>query len=78
MGGGEFVMKDFEREELMIRMDERVKTIFNKMEVFDRMFTNHLSHHEKWEDDIKSTMRWWVGLIAMMATGSGAMLMGVI
>jgi hypothetical protein len=71
-------MKDFEREELMIRMDERVKTIFNKMEVFDRMFTNHLSHHEKWEDDIKSTMRWWVGLIAMMATGSGAMLMGVI
>jgi hypothetical protein len=48
------------------------------MEVFDRMFTNHLTHHEKWEDDIKHTMRWWVGLIAMMATGSGAMLMGVI
>jgi len=71
-------MKDFEREELMIRMDERVKTIFNKMEGFDRMFTNHLAHHEKWEDDIKSTMRWWIGLIAMMATGSGAMLMGVI
>ena len=23
-------MKDFEREELMIRMDERVKTIFNQ------------------------------------------------
>ena len=78
MGGGEFVMKDFEREELMIRMDERVKTIFNQMEHFDKLFTNHLSHHEKWEDDIKHTMRWWIGLIAMMATGSGAMLMGVI
>ena len=71
-------MKEFEREELMIRMDERVKTIFNKMDKFENLFTNHLAHHEKWEDDIKHTMRWWVGLIAMMATGSGAMLMGVI
>jgi alkylhydroperoxidase/carboxymuconolactone decarboxylase family protein YurZ len=78
VGGGESVMKDFEREELMIRMDERVKTIFNQMENFDKMFSNHLAHHEKWEDDIKTTMRWWVGLVAMMATGSGAMMMGVI
>ena len=71
-------MKEFEREELMIRMDERVKTIFNKMDKFETLFTNHLTHHEKWEDDIKTSMRWWIGLIAMMATGSGAMLMGVI
>ena len=48
------------------------------MEHFDKLFTNHLAHHEKWEDDIKLTMRWWIGLIAMMATGSGAMMMGVI
>ncbi len=71
-------MKDFEKEELLIRMDERVKTIFNRMQDFDIMFTNHLAHHEKWEDDIKNNMRWWVGLVAMMATGSGAMMMGVI
>ncbi len=71
-------MKDFEREELMIRMDERVKTIFNKMDKFEILFTNHLAHHEKWEDDIKTSMRWWIGLIVMMATGSGAMLVGVI
>ena len=71
-------MKDFEKEELLIRMDERVKTIFNRMQDFDKMFTNHLAHHEKWEDDIKNNMRWWVGLVAMMATGSGAMMMGVI
>ena len=71
-------MKEFEREELKIRMDQRDKTIFNQMEHFDKLDTNHLSHHEQWEDDIKNTMRWWIGLIAMMATGSGAMLMGVI
>ena len=40
-------MKDFEKEELLIRMDERVKTIFNRMQDFDKMFTNHLAHHEK-------------------------------
>ena len=71
-------MKEFEKEELLIRMDERVKTIFNRMQDFDRMFTNHLAHHEKWEDDIKTSMRWWIGLLVMMATGSGAMLVGVI
>ena len=71
-------MKEFEREELMIRMDERVKTIFNKMDRFENLFTNHLAHHEKWEDDLKTSMRWWIGLMVMMATGSGAMLVGVI
>ena len=41
-----------ERDELMIRMDERVKTVFNKMDDFDTMFNNHLHHHEVWEDDM--------------------------
>ena len=47
-------MDDWEREELMIRVDERVKTIFNRMEKFETLFTNHLAHHEMWENDIKS------------------------
>jgi alkylhydroperoxidase/carboxymuconolactone decarboxylase family protein YurZ len=71
-------MDEWEREELMIRMDERIKTIFNKMEDFDRMFSNHLSHHETWENDIRVQMRWWVAIALTAATGSGAMLMGVI
>ena len=70
-------MDEWEREELMIRMDERIKTIFNKMEDFDRMFSNHLSHHETWENDIRVQMRWWVAIALTAATGSGAMLMGV-
>jgi alkylhydroperoxidase/carboxymuconolactone decarboxylase family protein YurZ len=71
-------MKEFEKEELMIRMDERVKTIFNMMDHFETLFTNHLSHHEKWENDIKLQMRWWIGITVTAATGSGAMMMGVI
>ena len=71
-------MDEWEREELMIRMDERVKTIFNKMEDFDRMFSNHLSHHEMWENDIRVQMRWWVAIALTAATGGGAMMMGVI
>lgn len=31
-----------------------------------------------WENDIKATMRWWVGIVVTIATGSGAMMMGVI
>jgi alkylhydroperoxidase/carboxymuconolactone decarboxylase family protein YurZ len=71
-------MKDFEKEELMIRIDERVKTIFNRMQDFDRLFTNHLHHHETWENDIRKQMRWWVAVAMTAATGSGAMMMGVI
>jgi len=71
-------MKDFEREELLIRMDERVKTIFNRMQDFDRLFTNHLHHHEMWENYIRTQMRWWVAVAMTAATGSGAMMMGVI
>ena len=71
-------MDEWEREELLVRMDERVKTIFNKMDRFETLFTNHLSHHETWENDIKSQMRWWIGIIVTAATGSGAMMMGVL
>ena len=71
-------MDDWEREELMIRMDERIKTIFNKMDKFETLFTNHLSHHEMWENDIKIQMRWWIGIVVTIATGSGAMMVGVI
>jgi hypothetical protein len=71
-------MDEWEREELMIRMDERIKTIFNKMDKFETLFTNHLSHHEMWENDIKIQMRWWIGIVVTIATGSGAMMVGVI
>ena len=71
-------MKEFEREELLIRMDERVNTIFKKMDRFETLFTNHLAHHEKWENDIRTRMRWWVAIALTAATGSGAMMMGVI
>ena len=40
-------------KELLIRIDERVNTIFNRMEKFETLFTNHLHHHEMWEEDIK-------------------------
>ena len=71
-------MKEFEREELLIRMDERVNTIFKKMDRFETLFTNHLAHHEKWENDIRTQMRWGVAIALTAATGSGAMMMGVI
>ena len=71
-------MDDWEREELMIRVDERVKTIFNRMEKFETLFTNHLNHHETGENDIRTQMRWWVAVAMTAATGSGAMMMGVI
>ena len=70
-------MKEFEREELLIRMDERVNTIFKKMDRFETLFTNHLAHHEKWENDIRTQMRWWVAVALTAATGSGAMMVGV-
>ena len=54
-------MNSKERDELMIRMDERIKTVFNKMDDFETLFTNHLHHHEMWEKDIVVHMRWWMG-----------------
>ena len=58
-----------ERDELMIRMDERVKTVFNQMEGFDNMFTNHLHHHEMWENDMKTQLRWGMGFMATIIGG---------
>lgn len=65
-------MKDGERDELLIRMDERVKTVFNRMEKFETLFTNHLSHHEMWENDIKASLQRWLAVIVAAAGGAGA------
>tara|TARA_R110000824_G_scaffold16815_1_gene69197 strand:+ start:467 stop:676 length:210 start_codon:yes stop_codon:yes gene_type:complete len=65
-------MKDEERDELLIRMDERVKTVFNRMEKFETLFTNHLSHHEMWENDIKASLQRWLAVIVAAAGGAGA------
>jgi|TARA_R100000664_G_scaffold16775_1_gene25568 alkylhydroperoxidase/carboxymuconolactone decarboxylase family protein YurZ len=59
-------------KELLIRIDERVNTIFNRMEKFETLFTNHLAHHEMWEEDIKRQVRWLVGFALSAATGVGA------
>ena len=59
-------MEDKEDREMLVRIDERVKTVFNKMDDFELMFTNHLHHHEMRENDIKSTMKWWMGVIFSM------------
>mgnify|MGYP003653433020 CR=1 FL=1 len=56
-------MEDKDDREMLVRIDERVKTVFNKMDDFELMFTNHLHHHEMWENDIKSTMKWWMGIM---------------
>ena len=63
-------MKPIERDELLIRVDERVKTIFNAQEDFENMFKNHLHHHELWEADIKQHMRWWMGVIFTMCAAA--------
>ena len=56
-------MDDKEDREMLVRIDERVKTVFNKMDDFEVLFTNHLHHHELWENDIKGTMKWWMGIM---------------
>ena len=60
-------------KELLIRIDERVNTIFNRMEKFETLFTNHLTHHEMWENDLRRQMRWWVGVAITAAGGAGAL-----
>ena len=52
--------------DMLIRIDERVHTVFNKMDDFDTLLTNHLHHHEMWENDIKGTMKWWMGLMVAL------------
>ena len=66
-------MDDWEREELLIRMDERIKTIYNRMDKFGTLFTNHLHHHELWENDIKTSMQRWLAVLVSIAGGAGAM-----
>ena len=55
--------------DLIVRIDERVKTVYNKMDDFENMFTNHLSHHEKWENDMKTQLRWGLGILATIMAG---------
>ena len=55
--------------DLIVRIDERVKTVYNKMDDFERMFTNHLAHHELWENDMKTQLRWGLGILATILGG---------
>jgi len=65
-------MDEWEKEELLIRMDERIKTIYNRMDRFETLFTNHLTHHENWENDIKTSLQRWLAVIITAAGGAGA------
>ena len=65
-------MKEWEREELLIRMDERIKPIYNRMDKFETLFKNHLSHHELWENDIKASLQRWLAVLVTAAGGAGA------
>ena len=66
-------MDEREREELLVRMDERIKTIYNRMDKFETLFTNHLHHRELWENDIKNQLHRWLALVVAAAGGAGAM-----
>ncbi len=70
-------MADNDRE-LLIRIDERVVTIFNQMEDMESLFTNHLHHHEMWEKDIKSSMRWWMGIMVSLMGAMFLAMRGVV
>jgi|TARA_R110000824_G_scaffold291927_1_gene480381 hypothetical protein len=62
-------MKVEERDELLVRMDERVKTVYNRMDRFETLFTNHLAHHESWEKDMNHQMRWGIGILTTVVAG---------
>ena len=64
--------------ELLIRIDERVVTIFNQMEDMEGLFRNHLHHHETWENDIKSSMRWWMGVMVSLMGAMFLAMRGVV
>ena len=70
---GSVQMDDKKREELLIRMDERIKNIYNRMDKFETLFTNHLTHHEMWENDMKTSVHRWLAAIVAAAGGAGAM-----
>ena len=65
-------MEEKEKVELLIRMDERIKNIYNRMDKFEILFTNHLAHHEMWENDIKASLQRWLAVIVTAAGGAGA------
>ena len=64
--------------ELLIRIDERVVTIFNQMEDMEGLFRNHLHHHETWENDIKYSMRWWMGIMVSLMGAMFLAMRGVV
>jgi len=71
-------MTEKDDREMLVRIDERVKTVFNKMDDFETLFTNHLHHHEMWENNIMATMKWWMGimvsvLVAVLLSVGGVM-----
>ena len=66
------MMEEGEKQELLIRMDERIKTIYNRMDRFETLFTNHLTHHEQWENDIKASLQRWLAVLVTAAGGAGA------
>ena len=66
-------MEEKEKVELLIRMDERIKNIYNRMDKCEILFTNHLAHHEMWENDIKASLQRWLAVIVTAAGGAGAL-----
>ena len=66
-------MDDKKREDLFIRMYESIKNIYNRMDKFETLFTNHLHHHEMWENDIKTQLHRWLALVVAGAAGAGTM-----
>tara|TARA_R110000824_G_scaffold43293_3_gene126864 strand:- start:66 stop:278 length:213 start_codon:yes stop_codon:yes gene_type:complete len=62
-------MKVEERDELLVRMDERLKTVYNRMDRFETLFTNHLAHHETWEKEMNTELRWGIGLLTTVVAG---------
>ena len=68
-------MRTEERDELLIRIDERVKTVFNRMEKFETLFTNHLASPsdvgKRYQDITSNEMVSWV-LAYIAAGGAGA------
>jgi len=67
------IMDELKKEELLIRMDERIKNIYTRMEKFETLFTNHLHHHEMWENDIKTSLQRWLAVIVTAGGGVGAL-----
>ena len=50
-----------------------VLTVTGTLTAFETLFTNHLHHHELWENDIKNQLHRWLALVVAAAGGAGAM-----